>query len=244
MNQDPFVHLSDLRDELTPIAESTMRFTSDVLAQRDMRVREMGYPADWRQSDDEIARAWRRLISQRAESEDLWVFGYGSLMWDPGFHFAEVRRATIEGYQRRFAMKVEVVTGSPEHPGLALTLERQPGRCEGMAFRIPAHLVEAETEILSRREFVLFNYLITKMVATTPQGEIEVVVLTSDRHDARHVGDLSLAKTANTIAAAKGFRGDNKAYITKLALQMNKLGIEDEYVARLASLIERSAPAG
>lgn len=124
MNQDPFVHLPDLRDELTPVVGSTMRFTSDVLAQRDMRVREMGYPADWRQSDDEIARAWRRLISQRAESEDFWVFGYGSLMWDPGFHFAEVRRATIEGYQRRFAMKVEVVTGSAEHPGLALTLER------------------------------------------------------------------------------------------------------------------------
>lgn len=104
--------------------------------------------------------------------------------------------------------------------------------------------MEAETEILSRREFVLFNYLITKTVATTPQGEIEVVVLTSDRHDARHVGDLSLAETANTIAAAKGFRGDNKAYIAKLALQMNKLGIEDEYVTRLASLIECSAPAG
>lgn len=241
VHQDPFVHLPGLRGAVLPVAESTMRFTAEVLAERDTRMREMGYAADWRQSDAAITQAWRRLLSHRVGSADLWVFGYGSLMWDPGFNFAEVRRATIEGYQRRFAMRVEIVTGSPDRPGLALTLEREQGQCVGLAFRIPADLVEAETAVLARREFVLFNYSVETMTAMTPQGEIEVQVLAADKHDPRYVGDLALTETAAMIGAAKGVKGENKTYVAKLAQQLRAFDIADDYIDRLATLLDATS---
>ncbi|WP_010185972.1 gamma-glutamylcyclotransferase [Sphingomonas sp. PAMC 26605] len=238
MPQDPFVHLPELRGDVVPVAESTMRFTPEVLAERDARMREMGYAADWRQSDAAMAQAWGQLLSNRVGSGDLWVFGYGSLMWDPGFHFAEVRRATVDGYQRRFAMKVEIMTGSPDRPGLALTLEQEQGQCAGLAFRIAADRVEAETAILARREFVLFNYSVETATAMTPQGEIAVQLLASDKQDPRYVGGLSRSATAAMIGAAKGVKGENRAYVAKLAQQLRKLDIADAYVDELATLLD------
>ena len=176
MIQDAFVHLPHFRGKLTPVEQSSLRFTREVLAGRDERARDAGYSAYWRQSDQQIDRSWRSFLSSRVESGDLWVFGYGSLMWDPGFHYTEVRLAEVDGYQRRFTVKIEVITGSPEYPGLALSLEQQPGRCRGLAFRIAANLVEAETELLWRREMILFSYSPTMAPVTTPQGSITAVV--------------------------------------------------------------------
>jgi cation transport protein ChaC len=75
-------------------------------------------------------------------------------MWDPGFHFAEVRLADIEGFQRRFTYKITIGRGTPEHPALMVALEQRPGRCRGLAFRIAADMVDAESEILWRREML------------------------------------------------------------------------------------------
>ena len=72
-------------------------------------------------------------------SGDLWVFGYGSLIWHPGFDFAEQRLATVIGYRRAFCMASIRYRGTPEAPGLVLALDRDAGgRCEGVAFRVPA----------------------------------------------------------------------------------------------------------
>ena len=239
MTQDPFVHLPDLRARLIPAGESTMRFTPDVLAQRDARVREMGYSNQWRQSDEHISKAWTSFMAGRPTQRDLWVFGYGSLMWDPGFEFVEVRRATVNGYQRRFAMKIEVVTGSPEHPALALSLERQLGRCTGLAFRIPSHLVERETEILWRREFILFNYRAEIVTAWTPQGNVDAAVFASDVTDPRYVAGLSMTATAELIARARGVKGDNKSYVERLAENLANLGLADDYILDLQRALAR-----
>ncbi len=121
-------------------------------------------------------------------------------MWDPGFHYTEVRLAEIEGYQRRFTFKIEVITGSPEHPGLVLSLEQQPGCCRGLAFRIAADLVEAESEILWRREMILFSYSPRMVSVATPQGSIKALVFASDKSQPNYIGELPLKKTAATIA--------------------------------------------
>jgi len=210
-----------------------MRITREALVARDERARKAGYSADWRQSDQQIDRSWRSFLSSRVESGDLWVFGYGSLMWDPGFHYTEVRLADIDGYQRRFTVKIEVMTGSPEHPGLALSLEQQPGRCRGLAFRIAADLVEAETELLWRREMILFSYSPMVVPVTTPQGTIMAVVFASDRLQPKYVGELSLSKTAEIIARGIGTRGVNRTYIERLANELKVLDLDDPYIEQL-----------
>ncbi len=237
MIRDPFVHLPHLRDRLVPAGQSPMRFTRERLATSDERARAAGYPADWRRSDQQIDRSWRSFLSSRAEPGDLWVFGYGSLMWDPGFHHAEVRLAEIEGYQRRFTFRIEVVTGSPEHPALVLSLERQPGRCSGLAFRIAADLVEAESEILWRREMLLFSYSPRMVPVATPQGSMDALVFASDRSQPNYMGELPLKETATTIARGVGIRGANRTYVEKLALELKELGLEDPYIQQLLEQI-------
>src|SRR5271169_5963333 len=89
--QDAFIHLPHLRGRLTPAHKSAVRITREALAIYDERARQAGYPANWRHSDQKIEQSWRIFFSDRKKPSDLWVFGYGSLMWDPGFVFAEVR---------------------------------------------------------------------------------------------------------------------------------------------------------
>ena len=93
MDQDPFTHLPHLRARLTPADQSRVRFTREALAALDGRARAMGFAPDWRHSDERIEASWRRLVPQERQPGDLWVFAYGSLMWDPGIHFTEVRIA-------------------------------------------------------------------------------------------------------------------------------------------------------
>jgi len=204
-----------------------MRITREALATRDERARAVGYPADWRQSDQQIDRSWRSFLSSRVESGDLWVFGYGSLMWDPGFHYTEVRLAEADGYQRRFTFKIEVITGSPEHPGLVLSLEQQPGCCRGLA----------ESEILWRREMILFSYSPRIVSMATPQGSIEALVFASDRSQPNYIGELPLKETAATIAQGVGIRGANRTYVTKLSSELKELNIEDSYIKQLLKQI-------
>lgn len=237
MTQDAFVHLPHLRSRLIPTGQSTMRFTPEVLAIRDERARTAGFSADWRQSDEQIDRSWRRFLSSRAELTDFWVFGFGSLMWDPGFHFTEVRLAEAAGYQRRFTYKIEVITGSPEHPGLVLSLEQQPGDCAGLAFRIAADLVEVEAEILWRREMLLFSYSPRIASVATPQGSIDALVFASDKSQPNYLGELSLEETAAIIARGVGIRGANRTYIAKLSNELKELNIKDYYIEKLSERI-------
>ena len=162
-------------------------------------------------------------------------------MWDPGFHYTEVRLAEIDRYQRRFTVKIEVVTGSPEHPGLALSLEQQPGRCRGLAFRIAADLVEAESELLWRREMILFSYSPTMVPVTMPQGSITAVVFASDRSQPKYIGELPLSETAAIIAQGAGIRAVNRTYIEKLASELKILGLDDPYIEQLLEQVESLA---
>ena len=240
MTYDPFAHVPELRDRIIAADASAMRFTKDVLAQRDARAREMGYGAGWRQPDHHIAAAWEAFLSARSTLGDLWIFGYGSLMWDPGFRFAEVRRDRVDGYRRRFTMKVEVITGSAESPALALALQRHSGWCDGLAFRIPIEFVRTETEVLWRRELVLFDYLPERAAADTPQGPIEVILFAEDRNDPDYVGERPLAETAKIIADAGGLQGGNRGYVERLAQQLDALGMRDDYVVHLLDELRKA----
>ena len=88
-------------------------------------VRAAGWPADWRLPDEVIEASRLAVLGDHKAGRDLWIYSYGSLMWDPGFHFAEVRLADVEGFQRRFTLKINLGRGSHDHPALMLSLERE-----------------------------------------------------------------------------------------------------------------------
>jgi cation transport protein ChaC len=230
---DPYLHLPHLHGRIKPAEQCGLRLTPEGLASWDQRAREIGRPPDWRMSDDAREADRRALLGQRNVSRDLWIYAYGSLMWDPGIHFAEVRLAELRGYQRRFTLQLVLGRGSPERPGLVLALEPQAGCCTGLAFRLSAHRVEEETTFLWRREMLRGGYRPLLLPMRTPQGDIEALAFTANREHAEYTPERSVAETAAMIAQARGILGSNRDYLEQLAAQLAALGIDDPYVSEL-----------
>lgn len=237
---DPFVHLPHLRHRINPPEASAVRMTDAVLAAWDQRARDVGRPEGWRMPDAAREATRRALLADHDPSRDLWVFAYGSLMWDPAVHFAEVRMARVDGHVRRFTCKGTVGRGSPEHPALFLALEPRPaGHCTGLAFRIPAASVDAETTLLWRREMLVGSYAPRLLPIQTPQGEVRAIAFAANPAHPDHVPEMGLTETAATIAAAVGLLGTNLAYLEQLAVQLDTLQIADGYVADVLGEVRR-----
>jgi cation transport protein ChaC len=230
---DAFIHLPDLRARVTRPEQSLLRLTPEMFSMWEQRARAAGWPVSWRLPDEEIEASRLAVLGDYPEGADLWIFSYGSLMWDPGFHFAEVRLADLENYQRRFTLKIDLGRGSNEYPALMLSLEPRPGRCHGLAFRIAAEAVHTETAILWRREMLRGGYAPAMVPMTTPQGSIAALAFVSNSAHPSYVGELPLAETAAIIASGKGVLGTNRDYLVQLAMQLQALGIDDPYVAEL-----------
>jgi cation transport protein ChaC len=240
---DPFRHLPRLRGRIRAPAESPLRVTPEVLAQWDARALAAGQPADWRLPDAEREALRRDFMRGVPAGADLWVFGYGSLMWDPGFHFAEVRSAALAGWRRRFAYRISGGRGTPEQPALMLSLEPGDGVCEGLAFRVAAEAVEHESACIWRREMVRGGYRPTLLPLATPQGPVRAVVFAANFDHPEHVGELPLDETVATIARAAGPIGTNRDYLEQLAQQLDWLGLIDDYVVELRRRVAIRADA-
>jgi cation transport protein ChaC len=239
MDDAAFRHLPQLRGRIRAPAESPLRVTPEVLAQWDERALAAGQPADWRLPDAEREALRRRFMGSLPEGEDLWIFGYGSLMWDPGFHFAEVRGAALSGWRRRFAYRISGGRGTPEQPALMLSLEPGDGVCHGLAFRVEAAAVEHESACVWRREMVRGGYRPTLLPLATPQGSVRAVVFAANVDHPEHIGELPLDETAAIIARAEGPLGSNRDYLDQLARQLDCLGLHDDYVHELHERVQR-----
>ena len=238
---DAFRHLPALRGKLTPVEQSSLRATPQLIAQWDERARLRGLPANWRLSDAELEATRRALLGEHVKTRDLWVYGYGSLMWDPGFHFAEVRLAELHGYRRRFCFKSTLGRGSRDQPALMLSLERGSGSCAGLAFRVAADLAEPESAMLWRREMIRNSYTPSLLPVHTPQGDVTALVMTANPAHADYVGELPLDDAAAMIACAAGMLGSNRDYLEQLASRLALIDIDDPYVTQLLQRVRALA---
>ncbi len=178
------------------------------------------------------------MLHGRPPNSDVWVFAYGSLLWDPGFYFSEIRRARLPDHLRCFNYQVIAGRGTPTRPGLVLSLMPGAGQwCEGLAFRIASDRVEQETEILWRREMLRGGYTPKWLNLETPQGQVCALVFAANPDEPMYVHGLSLSETAQRLAAAEGNLGKNSDYLLQLAKQLRWLDIADDYVAELALLV-------
>jgi cation transport protein ChaC len=243
LTADAFIHLPELRTRVTHPEKSLLRLTPEMFAMWEQRARAAGWPAGWRLPDEVIEASRLAVLGDHKRGSDLWIYSYGSLMWDPGFHFAEVRLADVEGYARRFTLKINLGRGSQDYPALMLSLEPQQGCCRGLAFRIAADFVHTETAILWRREMLRGGYAPAVVPMLTPQGPIEALAFVSNPSHPSYVGELPIAETAAMIASGKGILGTNREYLVQLAMQLEVLGIQDPYVEELHAQIEAAASA-
>ncbi len=233
MTDDPYLHHPQLRGQIRDAETSFFRTfrPSDF----DAKFKAMGAPDDWRYSDEQIEAARAAFLAGR-EGRDLWVFGYGSLMWDPALRFAEVRRGRLEGYARRFCLKdVLGGRGSRDAPGLMAALDVGAG-CEGMVFRIPRADFDEETGILWRREMIAHAYRPLFAPVATALGVVEALTFVADHTAAMICPDLCRAEQARYLATGTGELGTSLQYIETLVAQLALLGIDDaEMTALLAA---------
>jgi glutathione-specific gamma-glutamylcyclotransferase len=210
---DPFVHHPELRDKVCdPLTSWARDFMPSDL--------------DERYTDAQREEMRRGTIAGRA-ADDLWVFAYGSLMWDPGIRFAEVRRAHLSGYVRRFCLKdVYGARGSLEAPGLLAALVMGEG-CDGLVFRVLKEHVDEETEVLWRREMPLPGYVATFFDVETTTGSVPALGFVADYAAEKIIPDIDRAEQIGYISTASGFAGSNLEYLENLAARLTTLEIED-----------------
>lgn len=233
MRADPYRHHRELRDVITPVETSAFRdfdpSTFDaMMAERGLAV------SDWRYSAAE-REALRQTEMQGRMDRDLWVFAYGSLCWDPAMIFDEVRHAYLPDHARQFLLKdVKGARGNAERPGLMATLADGSG-CDGLAFRVPAAHVEAETRNLWARERVAPAYSSAFLNATTAQGEIEVLAFVADPEAEIIVLDMTYEEQVRYVATGEGFLGTSLDYVHKLQAGLKAIGISDPDLDRLVA---------
>lgn len=170
---------------------------------------------------------------------DLWVFAYGSLMWKPGFAYAEMRRATLPGYVRRFCLDSITYRGTPEFPGLVLALDEEPGAsCEGVAYRVPAESRAEVHEYLRKRELVTYSYIEKFLPLDLDDGaRVEALAYVMDRSHRQYRGGLTPAQQAEVIAHAVGPAGPNAEYLENTVSHLNLMGVEDAEMIGLHELV-------
>lgn len=167
---------------------------------------------------------------------DLWVFAYGSLLWNAEIDVAERRPARLDGFRRRFCMWSVHHRGSHADPGLVLALEpAEDASCEGLALRAadPAPALRA----LRERELISSAYHERRVPLTTPGGTVEAIAYVIDTAHDQYAGDLTLADQAAVIARSRGGRGPNDEYLYQTAHALARAGIADPEIDRLVRMV-------
>lgn len=194
--------------------------------------------ADMAWSDAQLNRSLQRTLQagrHGAETADIWVFAYGSLIWNPLFPVAEKRIARIYGFHRSFCLWSRIGRGTRHNPGLVLGLDHG-GVCTGLALRISAVHAAEELALLWRREMVTGAYSPTWVRARTPSGAVQAIAFVINHRSHAYAGRLSEAVIAGNIREAAGMIGPCTEYLEKTAAGLAAHGIDDARLARMARL--------
>jgi cation transport protein ChaC len=166
-----------------------------------------------------------------------WVFGYGSLMWNPGFPHLERRPATLTGYHRAFCVYSHHYRGTPERPGLVLGLD-EGGQCRGVAFRVAPEAWDGVVRYLDERELIGYAYTPVQVPIVFDGGSRAMAhTYIADRGHPQFAGKLASADSARLIAAAAGKAGSNRDYAVNLINELEAHGFPDVHLHELLEIV-------
>jgi cation transport protein ChaC len=174
------------------------------------------------------------------ETGDFWVFGYGSLMWRPGFAYLERVPARLVGLHRALCVFSFVHRGTPERPGLVLGLDRG-GMCRGIAYRVAATARAATIDYLRSREQVTSVYLeIMRQIELEEPARRRVRALcyTVDRSHVQYAGRLTLAESLHHVRQGHGSSGPNRDYVLETVRALEALGYRESDLHLIAEQLQ------
>ena len=188
-------------------------------------------------TDDQRRASMLQALNGWQGDRDLWVYAYGSLIWNPEFEFRERRLSTLRGHHRALCLWSRVNRGTPELPGLVFGLDRG-GSCRGMTFRIAAANVPSSFEALWRGEMATGAYHPRWVSCVTDQGPVSALAFVIDRQNPGYVRGLLEHQTVEIVRRAAGRYGPCVDYVVQTHQALSAAGIRDEKLARLAQRLQ------
>jgi cation transport protein ChaC len=190
-----------------------------------------------RLSAEALDRSLDETLAGRGPRDPLWIFGYGSLMWNPGLAFVAKRVGTLYGFHRNFCLWSRINRGTPERPGLVLTLEHG-GSCRGLAFRLAASTSREELRALWRREMSMGSYQPRWLECHAGPERFPVLAFIVNRECSGYAGKLPVEAMVQAIATARGKFGSSAEYLFQTQATLEVHGIRDARMKRLAERVK------
>jgi cation transport protein ChaC len=192
---------------------------------------------------EELSASLTATLAAKPKGAGWWVFGYGSLVWNPLFPVAETQPGTVRGFHRRFCLRSMASRGTPDEPGLVLGLERG-GSCRGLVFRLPAPLAVDELHLLWRREMVVGSYVPRWVKVEVEGSERCALTFIVKRGHPHYTGKLDVDEQVRILGCACGAFGSSRDYLNHTRAALAAHGIVDGYLEALAARLAVPLPAG
>ncbi|MGB2240951.1 MAG: gamma-glutamylcyclotransferase [Candidatus Puniceispirillaceae bacterium] len=189
-------------------------------------------------SEDQLLESRRLVIADDADVSDFWVFGYGSLIYNPIIEHSHRAIASIYGYHRRFCLWTKIGRGSPDCPGLVLSLDRG-GSCKGVAFRLNPQNAIAELDLLWRREMMTMAYRPRLISLHTDIGLKRGLAFVANPARPAYAQPMPFEATVEVVAHAAGFNGPCRDYLYDTVKGMQACGIRDRQLEKLAAAVQQ-----
>jgi glutathione-specific gamma-glutamylcyclotransferase len=194
-------------------------------------------------SDSELDACLRRALAKQPQQNaagqagDIWLFGYGSLIWNPLVNYTDKKIATLHGYHRKFCLYSRINRGTPQSPGLVLGLDKG-GACKGVAYRIASAQVWVEMSLVWRREMLIGSYTPTWAAATFADGsKARVLTFVVQRGHPASACNLDDDAASVIIASAHGVHGSCAAYLHQTVESLAAHGIRDRSLEKLSAKV-------
>jgi glutathione-specific gamma-glutamylcyclotransferase len=184
---------------------------------------------DMKASLDEMLERWNG-------HDDVFVFGYGSLVWNPCMEHSGRLVGTVRGYHRRFCLWSNVYRGTPERPGLVLGLDRG-GAVRGVLFRLDGSVARRELELLWRREMFGGSYVARWLKTQTDEGALNAIGFVINHAAPSYAGRLSDEAVVERLATSRGRYGSGADYLAQTAAALRAAGLEDKHLDRLCDML-------
>ena len=188
-------------------------------------------------NSEELSDSVQQMLKGINLKDGVWVFGYGSLMWNPDFILAEKRTGTVTGYHRRLCLKSIVYRGTPDYHGLVFGLDKGES-CQGMVYRIAEENIHSEMQKIWEREMFAGTYIPSWVNVTTKQGSISAVTFVINHEHEHYIPDLELEEIAERVVKAEGTCGSCHDYVQNTVKSLHQLGLRDPALEQLLTLIE------
>ena len=189
-------------------------------------------------SEEQLLASRRQLIADDADCSDFWVFGYGSLIYNPIIDHTQRAIASIYGYHRRFCLWTKIGRGSPECPGLVLSLDHG-GSCRGVAFQLNPQNAIAELDLLWRREMMTLAYQPRLLSLHTEIGVKRGLAFVANPSRPAYAQRMPFETTVEVVARAAGFNGPCRDYLHDTVKGMQACGIHDQQLEKLVAAVQQ-----